>query len=99
MRLATAIELFADADNISKVVRKVFNKKTGKGKAYDAISSDIRDTVIREASKISGPLDKDQLAELDDYLSERMGYLKTTFSKLNAPMKDKSDKRVELVGD
>ena len=99
MRLATPTRIYADATAISKTVYKVFTKRMGKRRAYDAITDDIRDTVVEEAEKIAGELSDDQLDEIDDYLDKRQGYLKNTFKELNAPMKNKSDERISLVGD
>ena len=104
MNLAQSIKLYipelvADADAISQAVRKVFSKKTGKGKGNDAISGDISETVRNEAENILGePLNAQQLSEIDDFIDQRLGYLKTTFKTLDAPMKDKSDERAALVG-
>lgn len=98
MRLCDTIRIQADADLIENTVRRVFVKKIGKGKGYDAIGGDIRETAVAAARKVAGTLSSEQLLEIDEFVEERLGYIKNTFKELNAPMKDKSDERAALVG-
>ena len=99
MNLFTAISLYADADDIALAVRRVFTKKTGKGRGYEAIGSDLRSTVISEAERINGTLNKYQLSEIDSYLKTRLDFMQNTFKQLNDPMKDKSDERAARLGE
>lgn len=99
MNLETTIQIYADHQDISQAVRKVFTKKTGKGKGYDAIEQDLQDTIKFEAERLTGePLSESQLSEVDSFIKNRLDFLQTTFKGLNDPMKNKSDERAALVG-
>lgn len=99
MNLAQAISLYANSETISRAVRRVFVKKTGKARGSDIIGEDIKQTAIREATKVSGSLGPDQLQEIKDFVDQRLEYISNTFKKLNDPMKDRSDERAEFVGE
>lgn len=91
MNLSQAVQIYvptlkADAKEISLAVRKVFVKKTGKGRGYQTIGENIKETAIAQAEKTLGEsLSRKELREIDQFVAERLKFIKNTFTELNAP--------------
>lgn len=94
MNLFTTISLFAS--DIGDAAQQIFHKKLGKTKGLDDIESEIRYVATKNARRVGGKIDPD---DLDDYIKVRMGYMRNSFKQLNNPKTDKSKQRVDLIDD
>ena len=98
MQYLAGLNLWGSADGISKAVRRVYIKRTGKQRGLFSIEQDLREAVESRFLQ-HGEWGKEASGRIDDYIDERMGYIGKSFKGLNSPMFDGSDERAESIGD